>query len=855
MTAIPAPLRPRGASLVLPLRYALRELRGGLRGFYVFIACIALGVTAIAGVGSVAQSLAEGLGREGRTILGGDVAFSLIQREANPAELAFVRSRGRLSVTATMRAMVRAGSDQLALVELKAADSAYPLVGSVRTTPELPLADILGNRDGAFGAAADPALLARLDLKVGDRITIGDAPIVIRAELNSEPDKLGGGVGFAPRVLVSEQALRATGLLQPGSQVRWAYRVALPESSERAGQAMVREARATLPDSGWQIRTPANASPQLERNIDRFTQFLTLVGLASLLVGGVGVANAVRSHLDRRRDVIATMKAVGGSGAQVFAIYLAQVMLIAAIGSAMGLAVGAAFPFAISWAFGQIIPIPLEARLHAGELALAFAYGLLTALAFALWPLGRVHDVPVSALFREAALPEWHRPRIRYLLLLAASVALLLAVAIGLAYDRKIAAIFAAAAAITFLVLRLMASLVMNGVKRLPRPRMTMLRLALANIARPGAITPSVILSLGLGLALLVTVVEIDANLRRQLAGELPERAPSFFFIDIPAGESERFDTFLRQQAPQARLERVPMLRGRIISVNGVRAEDIKASSDAEWVLESDRGITYADEVPAGSRLVEGQWWGPNYSGPPLVSFEKKLADGLGLKLGDDIVVNVLGRNVAVKLANMRTVDWQSLGINFVLVFSPNTFRGAPHTHIATLADNGSSPQRDAALVKAVAANFPTVTAVRVREAIETVGAMVTNLVLAIRGASAVTLLAAMLVLGGALAAGQHARVYDAVILRTLGATRARLVGAYAVEYLLVGLAAAVFGVIAGSLAGWFVVTRLMQLTYVWQATGPLAVVAIALIVTVAMGLMGTIGALNQKPAPVLRNL
>jgi putative ABC transport system permease protein len=539
----------------------------------------------------------------------------------------------------------------------------------------------------------------------------------------------------------------------------------------------------------------------------------------------------------------------------VFAIYLAQVMLIAAIGSAIGLAAGAAFPFAVSWAFGQIIPIPLEARLHVGELSLAFAYGLLTALVFALWPLGRVHDVPVSALFREAALPEWHRPRARYLLLLAVSVALLLAVAIGLAYDRKIAAIFVAAAVITFLVLRLMSNLVMDGVKRLPRPRMTMLRLALANISRPGAITPSVILSLGLGLALLVTVVEIDANLRRQLAGELPERAPDFFFIDIPSAEADRFETFMRDKAPQGRFERVPMLRGRIISVNGVRAEDIKAATDAEWVLESDRGITYADEVPPNSRLVEGEWWPRGYDGPPLVSFDKKLADGIGLKLGDQIVVNVLGRSVTVRLANTRSLDWQSLGINFIMVFSPNTFRGAPHTQLATLSEETHTPQRDAEIVKAVAANFPTVTAVRVRDAIEAVGGMVTNLVLAIRGASAVTLLAAMLVLGGALAAGQHARVYDAVILRTLGATRARLIGAYALEYLLVGLAAAVFGVAAGSLAGWFVVTRLMQLDYVWQATGPLAVVAIALVVTVAMGLMGTIGALNQKPAPVLRNL
>lgn len=862
MTAIADQNAPSGAARsqstawMLPLRYALRELRGGLRGFYVFIACIALGVAAIAGVGSVAQSLADGLSREGRTILGGDVAFSLRQREASPQELAFVRSKGTLSLTATMRAMVRADGDQLALVELKAADAAYPMLGKVETTPDLPMADLLAERDGAFGAAADPALLARLNLKVGDRVHIGEAPIVIRAELNSEPDKLAtGGVAFAPRFLVSEAALRATKLLQPGSQVRWSYQLLLPNPSERAAQAVMSEARAALPDSGWQIRTPANASPQLERNIDRFTQFLTLVGLASLLVGGVGVANAVKSHLDRRRDVIATLKAVGGSGSQVFGIYLMQVMVLAAIGSVIGLAIGATFPFLVTWGFGQLIPIPFEARLQGGELVLAFAYGLLTALVFALWPLGRVHDVPVSALFREATHTEWHRPRLRYLVLLAVAVTLLLVTVIGLAFDRKIAMIFVAAAAATFILLRLVARLVMAGVARLPRPRATMLRLAFANISRPGAITPSVILSLGLGLALLVTVVEIDSNLRRQFTAQLPDRAPSFFFIDIPSAEAERFDTVMQKLAPQGRFERVPMLRGRILAINGVRAEEIKAASDAEWVLESDRGITYANEVPANSRLAEGQWWPNNYSGPPLVSFDKKLADGLGLNIGDRITVNVLGRSVDVTLANTRVLDWQSLGINFVMVFSPNTFRGAPHTQLATLSDDDHSPQRDAEIVKTVASAFPTVTAVRVRDAIETIGGMVTNLVVAIRGASAVTLISAMLVLGGALAAGQHARVYDAVILRTLGATRARLIGAFAIEYLLVGLAAAVFGVLAGTLSAWYVVTQLMQLGFVFQPTGPLLVVAVALIVTVALGLAGTLGALNQKPAPVLRNL
>jgi putative ABC transport system permease protein len=297
------------------------------------------------------------------------------------------------------------------------------------------------------------------------------------------------------------------------------------------------------------------------------------------------------------------------------------------------------------------------------------------------------------------------------------------------------------------------------------------------------------------------------------------------------------------------------MLRGRIVAARGVRAEDLKPSTDAEWVLQSDRGLTYTGEIPKGSKVVEGEWWGAGYDGPPLVSLDKKIADGLDLKVGDEIVVNVLGRDIPATISNLRMIDWQGLGINFVLVFSPNAFKGAPHTHIATLTENHPDPSGDARIVKSVADAFPMVTSVRVREVLESIGTVVENLVLAIRGASAVTLISAILVLGGALAAGHRHRVYDAVILKTLGATRARLLGAYALEYLMIGFATAIFGVIAGSVAAWLIVTRLMTLSFIWQATSAVGVVAAALLVTVGLGLAGTLLALNQKPATVLRNL
>ena len=842
----------------LPLRFALRELRGGLHGFYVFITCIALGSMAIAGVGSVAASLASGLARQGQVILGGDIAFTLITRTATKPELAFLHGHGTLSSAATLRAMARDGAGQATLVEMKAVDSVYPLFGTVTLDPPGPLAAALAQRDGAYGAAADPTLMARLHLQPGARLTVGNATFVIRAALDNEPDKLAGGIGFGPRLLVSEAALAATGLLQPGSLVHWHYRLRLPQNgtSDAAAKQVMTQARSAFPQAGWEIRSRSNASPQLERNVERFTQFLTIVGLTALLVGGVGVGNAVKSHLDRRRDTIATMKALGASGRRVFAVYLTQVLLLAAIGGVIGMAAGAGLPYLVGWLFGKLIPLPIEPAVHSTDLLLALVYSLLTALAFALWPLGRAHDVAVGALFRDTVAPQPRLPRKGYIALTAVAVATLGALAVLLAYDRRVAIIYVGTAAAVFVLLRLVAALLMFLARRAPRARSTVLRMAVANIHRPGALTPTIVLSLGLGIALLVTVIEIDGNLRQQFSAELPAKAPSFYFLDIPSAQSQRFDAFLRAQAPDARLQEVPMLRGRIIAARGTPADKLKPSDNAAWVLQSDRGITYADEVPKGSRVVEGQWWKPGYNGPPLVSFEKRIADGLGLKLGDEVTVNVLGRNISARIANLRLVDWQSLSINFVMVFSPDTFKGAPHTRLATLAfPNGGTPAQEGALLGAVAQAFPMVTTVRVKEALEAIGAIVANLVLAIDGASAITLIAAALVLGGALAAGHRHRVYDAVILKTLGATRARLIGAYTIEYLLLGAATALFGALSGSLAAWLIVADLMHLRFTWLPVPAAAAALGAVAVTVVLGLIGTFSALGQKPASVLRNL
>jgi putative ABC transport system permease protein len=855
---LPSPPRRRSVGLPLALRLALRELRGGMRGFGTFLACIALGVAAIAGVSSISHSLTEGLTREGRKILGGDMAFTLIHREVDATERAFLAARGQLSSIATMRTMAIAGDKGAALVEVKAVDGAYPAVGRLVTEPLRPVQELLAERQGVFGAIVDPVLLARLDLKVGDRVTVGQAQIDLRASLVSEPDKIANGVGFGPRLLISQEALRATGLVQPGSLVRWTYRLILPASvTSDADLARVEaEAKQALPEAGWGIRSRVNADPRFARNIERFTQFLTLVGFTALLVGGVGVANAVRGFVDRKRDSIATLKSLGAPGSQVVAIYLVQVMLIALVGIAIGLAIGAALPYMLARSLADVLPLPIEPALAATELAIALLYGVLTALTFAIAPLGRAHDVPVSGLFRDVVEPERRWPRKRYLFLLIASVLGLAALAVLAAYDRRIALIFVGASASAFALLRLVAASVMVAARRLPRPRHAAARLALANLHRPGALTPSLVLSLGLGITLLVTLALIDANLTRQLTRTLPANAPSFFFLDIANAEAPRLDAFLAAEAPGAEVERVPMMRGRLVSLKGVPVDRIKAQEQVAWVLDGDRGITYAAQVPEGSQLAAGEWWPADYRGKPLVSFEREVAAGLGLEVGDEITVNVLGRNITATIANLRQVEWRTLGINFVMVFSPNTFAGAPHTHLATVTfPNGADPGRDAALLRTTAKAFPAVTSLRVKDALDSVNAVVAQLVMAIRAASSIALTASLLVLAGALAAGHRARLYDAVVLKTLGATRPRLVGAYAIEYGALGLATAIFGLVAGVIAAWLIVTRLMHMEFTLELFGPVAAASLAIVVTVGLGLLGTWRILSQKPAAYLRNL
>ncbi|KAB0681503.1 ABC transporter permease [Aureimonas leprariae] len=831
-------------------------MRGGLRGFAVFLACIALGVAAIAAVNSVSAMMTRGIESEGRAILGGDARFGLVQRTATPEELDYLGSLGKVAAVTSMRSMARtaSGEGDPTLVELKAIDGAYPLYGRAETTPAAPLADLLAERNGRFGALAAPELLERMNVRPGAVLRLGSIEVELRGVLDREPDVLSDGFIFAPRLLVSAAAMDATGLVQPGSLVEHDYKVRL-DRTVRADD-LTADANARFPQAGWNVRTADRAAPALQRNIERFGQFLTLVGLAILVVGGVGVANAVNAYLAGKRRVIATFKSLGAGGPFVVRVYLIQILILATLGVALGLVLGAAAPFLAAGALRAALPVAAEPSVYPLALLAAAAFGYLTALAFALLPLGATRDVAATALFRDASgNGTGRRPRAAYLAVVAGLVLLIAGLALLMADDRRVAATFLLATAVAFVVLRGVGFLVGRLARAAPRVRNVPLRLALGNIHRLGALTPSVVLSLGLGLTLLVALATIDTDLRREISGELARRAPDFFFVDIQNGEIEPFRARVAALAPRSTLDAAPMLRGRITKLNGVEASEAKVPPEGAWVLRGDRGITYAGTLPENSRLEAGEWWPKTYEGEPLVSFAAEQAGQLGLHVGDTITVNVLGRDITARIANLRDVEWESLSINFVMVFSPNAFRGAPHAWLATLDIPNTTMAVEKDVLRGIADSYPAVTTVRVKDALDAVNRLVAQLAIGIRAAAAVALVASVLVLAGALASGSRGRIRDAVVLKTLGGTRRTLIAAYTSEYMLLGLATALFALLAGGLAAWYAVARIMQLPFHFDWRIAAATILTALVVTVGIGLAGTWRVLGQKAAPVLREL
>jgi len=834
-------------SLKIAFRFAMRELRGGLRGFRVFLACLALGVAAIAAVGTVRAGIEAGLEKEGAALLGGDAEVEFTYRFAREDELAWLDTIStQVSETVDFRSMVvveRGENTERGLSQIRAVDSAYPLVGKVTLDPEIPLDAALADH----GVVLERILADRLGLVAGDTVKLGTQTFTLRAILERYPDNASGGFGLGPRTIVLTSDLKGTGLLEEGSMFSTNYRLTLPPNPNL--EALEKATEDQFRDQGLRWRDSRRGAGGTARFVERIGAFLILMGLSGLAVGGVGVSAAVRAYLSGKTSVIATLKTLGATRNTVFLTYFIQIGILTILGVAIGLALGGTIPLLAAPLIAEALPIPSDFTLQIAPLAEAALYGILAALIFTLWPLARTEQIRPATLFRDAFGTTNRLPALRYLIATALLLAALIGAAVwfsGTVWLTLWTAGGIAGALFILAIAAFFARITAKALAKRTRGWPTM-RLALNAIGARGGETTSVVLSLGLGLAVLSAVGQIDGNLRASFSDELPEVAPSYFFVDIQPDQIDGFKARLDGDKDVRKVDSAPMLRGVITQINGENAEDV---AGGHWVVRGDRGVTYAAALPEGSDITEGAWWPEDYAGPPLMSFAAEEGAEIGLKLGDTVTVNILGRDITATIASFRNVSWETGGIGFVMTMNPSALQGAPHSWISTVY---ASPESEAKILRDLATMYPNITAIRIRDVIDQVIEVVNGISAATRYAALATLVTGFLVLIGAALAGERARTYEAAVLKTVGATRTRILWSFALRAVLLGLAAGIVALAAGILSGWAVTTFVMEGDYMVIWSNAFLIIGGGVMASLVAGLAFAIKPLAAKPARVLR--
>lgn len=837
-------------NLPLPLRLALRELRGGIRGFRVFLACLILGVGVIAGVGTVTDAVHGSIAEQGRALLAGDVEVRIFQRAASPEERAYFEAAGEVSEITQFRGIVRNPDNaERLLAELKAVDDSYPFYGDLRLSHPAPFDQLYGKLGGRWGAVVDPNLAERLEAGIGDAVVIGEATFEIRSLLEYEPDRSNEGFQLGPTILISNAGVAETNLLLPGSLYYKHYKLRLPP--DVALEQWREQLNAAFPDARWRVRDREGSAPGVRRFVDNMGMFLTLVGLMALVVGGVGVGNAVGNYMRGKTPVISTLKILGADSKTIFRTYLTQVMLFAGVAIAVGLALGLSAGIAVTYLIRGLLPFEVQLAIGPLPLVTAAFYGVAVSLMFSLRPLAVAKKVRPVQLMRDIVAGDHEKPDLRYRLYVAALTALVMGLAVALSPWKTMAAGFVLGAAAVLLLLRGAGRLVARLSRHLPRPRSPALRLAISNLHRPGAATAAVVMSLGLGLSLFATVVLVDRNFTHRLNEQVPDQAPTFFMIDIQKQQAGDFRALAESLPGVTSLRLVPSLRGHVTHLDGVPADEAEVDPDSAWVLRGDRVLTYADELPKGNTIVEGEWWAENYSGPPLISFAAEEARDLRLEVGDTVTVNILGRPITATVANLRQLDWSTMDLNFTITFAPGALEATPHTYIASL---HARDQAEEEVHRALTDAFPNVTAIRMKEILTSID----NILVQIRGAvnytGALAILAGILVLSGALAAGYRFRVYDSVIMKILGAVRRDVLKAFVFEYALLGAITGVMALLFGGVSAYLIIVHVMEMEFTLFPLAAAATVLASLVITLVFGMVNTWRALGVKPSRILRD-
>ena len=838
---------------MIALKIAQRELTAALKdrlhGFRILILCLIFGVASIATIGSLRGAIEAGLNSNGRVFLGGDAEIELTYRRASPQENGWMAQQSlQKSEILDFRSMaVARDNSKRILTQVKAVDAAYPLVGEIVLSNGIGLPEALAGQNDLPGAVVAPALLRRLQLNLGDIMQLGEQEFVVMATLEKEPDNF-GNFALGPRSIVLAQDLEGSGLLSPGTIFSSKYRLILPNGADfNAAKAVFENDWAT---AGGKWKDARNASPGAARAIDRLSTFLVLIGLSGLVVGGIGVSAAVRAFVAKKTGNIAVLKTLGATPRQIFWIYTLQVIAYTVMAVFLGVLLGAVSPFMARPFLPESLSAVAVISVYPGALLEAAIYGALAAAIFSIWPLAQTEQIRPANLFRGGTPQSW--PAARYVIVLVILLGGALWGAVQFSGSITMTFWLLGGISLALLFLALMAGLFQLILKQVVRSKALQGRLALraavSAIASGTERASPVVMGIGLGLAVLAAVGQIDGNLRKSMTKSLPDKAPSFFFLDIQSGQLDEFNQRLSDNTEVDRVETAPMLRGLVTQINGKPAAEVGGD---HWVLRGDRGISYAAEMPEKTSLTAGQWWPGDYSGPAQISFSAEAADEIGISLGDSLTLNVLGRDITATITSLRDVDFSNAGMGFVILLNTAALAGAPHSHIATVY---ASEAAEIPILDELGQAFPNVTGIQIREAVLMVSGIVSSIASAASIGAIATLITGFLILIGAASASSEQRAYETAILKTLGSTRREILISFALRAAMVGTLAAIVALGAGLLGGWAVSHFVFETSFevIWSNAALIIVGGVG--ATLITGVLFALGPLSQSAAAELRH-
>ena len=887
--------------IVFLLKMAWRETRASWRHFLYFLVCIAVGVGALVGVSLFGANVERAVTQEARGLLGGDLEIRLSRpiSAKGQAVLDILGDRGIATTHVSELVAMAARTDRstmtgqpVQIIELKAVEPDYPFYGTLRLEPRENLTELLRSDarrcpgQSCFGVVVQESLLIRMGLAVGDQLKIGQGLFVITGVVRTEPDRIANAFSLGPRVLMSQEGLRAAELVKLGSRIRERYLLKIPQTM--APEPLLYELRGQLVSESARVSGYRDAQPQLKQFLEQLTRYLGLIGLTALFVGGLGVATSIHAFVREKLTTIAILKTVGADSATVIWTYVLQALLLGLAGSAMGLVIGIMLQQGLPWMIAGFLASDLLDQLgFATDMTFAslvplgkgLALGLLSTLLFALWPLLTIRDIKPATIFRRDVVPlaaasdartrwssRWRTlDRVKAVTSIGIGVGLAL-LSVWQAGSWKVGLLFIGAFVGAVLLLGTSAWAVIHLLRRCPRAKSLTLRQALGNIIRPGSQAVSITIAIGIGVMVVTTVSLVELALLRQVGDTRPTSSPTFFFIDIQPDQTEGFIQLLHQRSDGLTPQLTPLVRSRLSALNGQTIK-LEATTEEEehkdktvekderrkkWYLTREYVLSFLDDLPKDNQLVSGEWWKPGQVfTKPLVSIEEDAAKQLGLTVGDSVEFDIQGAAITAEVSSIRKVEWGNFSTNFYMILSPGALDGAPLTYVATV--HVAAPE-EVPLQQAVVTSFPNVTAINIGDVLDSFARVLDRLSLAIRAVALFCVVSGGLVMAAALAATRYRRLYESVILKAMGATRGFIARSFAVEYALLGAIGGLLGSGLASALSWAVLTTVFDLSWSLQPKVLLVGFVLTITVTVIVGFLGTYRILGQSPLSVLRH-